>query len=197
VVGERNGTYSFNVSEVEGYFLQPEHGVFTVQGTVQVSVDVTYALEYPLTFVAVALPSTVLWDLRIAGFPSMSFTHNASIRVMIPAGNWSYAIVTRGRYMAEDSAGTLAVNNSSMTQYVLFVTPPASAVFVYDELVGIERALPVAGAFALGAVVTFVLLLRRRDDLSPDAGAAAAVPPGATADPPATAPSSSRPGGSR
>lgn len=107
---ESNGTYSYVVSSVNAEY-SGVGGAFTVGGTA-VSVEVTFALWYPVTFAEFGLPLGTNWTVTLDGVSRSSQT--AAILFTIHNGSYPFAVSSVAGYTVSPSSGQVTVDGASV-----------------------------------------------------------------------------------
>ncbi len=147
-----NGTYSYSVTPVPGYTTAYQGQVDVLGNT---TVFVTFELfTYAATFRETGLPSGTSWSVNLNG--SIEKSNSTTITFhSLANGSYEFSVAGVSGYTANDTAGTILVNGSSVTAAINFVAnQPSGTLWLY---VGIAVAAAAVGAAAAGTY-----LLRRR-----------------------------------
>lgn len=156
-----NGSYTYRVDAVAGYYPVP-FGTFEVAGgSVQVAVAFT-AVEFVLEFVEFGLPNGTTWRLSFNGLietltvPTFEFS--------VPNGTYDFRVLSVSGYSVSPANGSVLVQGSPTVIRLEFTappppppaTPPPPSHLLDYELAGL------ASAFGALAALGWVVAYRRR-----------------------------------
>lgn len=118
---ETNGTYSFTVGKVSGYFSEDSSGNITVSGADQ-SLSIDFSPTKPpifvVTFIESGLPTGTLWSVDLNGTSNSSTT--ATIGFTEKNGTYNFTVTAPTGYTASPSSGTFTVLGKAVSQSVTF-----------------------------------------------------------------------------
>jgi len=124
----QNGTYTYTVSKVPGYYLRISSGTFAVDG-LNLSINVTYStVKYSATFNVSFLPEGLSWFVNISGAPSGSISTD-SYTAYLPNGSYTFTVADSSPlYRPDITQGLFVINNTSYYFQIQFyeVTIPVS-----------------------------------------------------------------------
>ena len=107
-----NGTYTYIISGISGYFSSISTGTLTVSGH---SITLTVAWNrtaYTATFNETGLPSGSTWYVNITGQPGSGALTGDVFSVSLPNGTYSYVISTSNKDYASPSASFTVLGQS-------------------------------------------------------------------------------------
>jgi hypothetical protein len=126
---EPNGTYSFSVGPITGFSPQPSYGTIKVRGT-DVTVNITFALNYTVSFEEAGLPVGTEWTVSIGGVYLDSRT--SLIVFAEPNGTFNYTVSGPSSYTATPAAGSVTIAGQDKLVSVSFY-PTFSASVSFSE----------------------------------------------------------------
>jgi len=115
-----NGSYTYSVMPIPGYYAIPSSGTFTVNGT-NLTINVKFEqVKYSVIFNEVGLPAGTKWYVNLSNGESFSST-NSTIVFNEPNGTYSYTIATVNKiYHTPSFSGTFGINGNSYSETVTF-----------------------------------------------------------------------------
>ncbi len=126
---EPNGTYPFSVGPIAGFSPLPSYGSITVKGS-DVTLNITFALNYTVTFEEAGLPVGTAWSATIGG---VNLDSRTSLIVFAePNGTFAYTISSEPAYTATPNAGSITVAGQDKVLSVAFY-PTFSATVGFVE----------------------------------------------------------------
>ncbi len=122
---EPNGTYNYTATGGTGYGLQSSipSSPLTVRGA-NVTVIVTFAELFGLTFRETGLPSGTNWSVNLTG--TLQTSTSSTITFTVANGSYDYAVGTVRGYLSTPQTGMATVNGIEKTESIAFT--PAYAV---------------------------------------------------------------------
>jgi hypothetical protein len=161
---ELNGSYSYNVSQSQGYLPNPAHGVVSVAGS-PVTVQITFTKKakpgpevYLLTFKESGLPNGDNWSVTVG---STEKTANSTLITFSEAnGTYYYNVTGPGGYTITNDSGTVKIQGSPQAIAINFEPQEQSTL-----INGVSTSyfwLLVIAAIAVIALLCAVLIYRRR-----------------------------------
>ncbi len=135
---EPNGTYSYSIGSVNGYYVSPLSGLIKVNGS-SVSQSIKFTLiivkTYSITFIESGLPSGTSWAVTLNGTENTS--SKTSITFYEPNGTYTYSIQQIPGYSVAQSSGTITVFGSNITKYVIFVQSTQNEYYIIFQETGL------------------------------------------------------------
>lgn len=127
-----NGTFSYSIMGVKGYFASPSSGTITVNGA-SLTVNISWHKHnYPVTFVSSGLAKGTSWGVNVNG---VAYTSTASaIVVDLPNGTYSYSVMAISGYTPTMYSGSITVDGSSVTVTVAYTTNTYTVQFTESGL---------------------------------------------------------------
>lgn len=163
-----NGTYRLEVAEVGSYYpYDPQvefSSSFMVLGA-PLSVPITFAYGYALTFNESGLSSGLSWSVNVtngtgATVEVIGFA-GSSITFYLGNGSYAYAIGLPEGNSAKNTSGTTAIDGRAVTVPTVEVStssgPPSTPFFLYTPW-----GLAIVAAIAVVVIVGFVAVIRYR-----------------------------------
>ena len=125
-----NGSYPYAVAPVAGWeLIGPYLGTLTVNGSTTVTFDWREA-AFPVSSVAVNLPSAVAWTISIEG---TAYPGGAEAPVVsLPNGTYDYVVAVGITYLPEPDNGTFTIDGSAAVVTVEFGLDPGTLNGVVD-----------------------------------------------------------------
>ncbi len=180
-----NGTYFFNASTNQPYYVATGGHTFNVSGAA-VDSGIIYAFEpgyFQAGFVEQGIPGGTIWSATFNGTTQSASAPNVIV-FFARNGTYPFSIGTVPGYTSNLTSGNVTIHGYTRTYYVGFTgstgpVPPPMSTFPWTWLLG--------GLIA-GALVVFVVLLATRRRTEPEEGVAdegpSGPPPGSTGGPP-------------
>ncbi|MGP8073375.1 MAG: thermopsin family protease [Thermoplasmata archaeon] len=181
-----NGSYSWAIPNVAGYFPTPASGTVTVSGgdeAVSTVFQVVPPGSYGVTFLESGLPLGTNWSVTLDGTEKSSL--GTTILFNELNASFPYTVAAVPGYASGDASGTVTVAGAPMTIHVAF--SPVSPKNTYLGISYLEWGV-VLGAIAV-LMVALAILLRRRER----AAGASRPPPAPQVPPRASPPNTLRP----
>jgi hypothetical protein len=115
-----NGTYNFTTFTSDREYRDLNStGVIVVNGT-SVNIKIMFLpVLFNVSFVATGLPAGSTWSVTLNGRGTLN-SSNDSIVFSVQNGTYDYVIPRAGDYATNASTGSLTVNGTSITKYVIF-----------------------------------------------------------------------------
>lgn len=148
-----NGLYSYEITPPDEFVASPSTGTLLIldgDATLAVTLQVK---TYEVHFQHDGMPSGKQWTVEF-GEQNQSSTSSV-ITFTVPAGNYSYTILTNGEYSSPDSTGYVQVNEDGKVVLIHFTSNPD---YLGDSMIlGIGAAIGLVSGIGLS-----LMLLRRR-----------------------------------
>ncbi|MGC8657055.1 MAG: hypothetical protein ACP5UL_04860, partial [Thermoplasmata archaeon] len=115
---EPNGTYSYTIANISGYYAEPYKGSFNVTGRT-VEINITYKeKEYEVIFNETGL-SNQIWWVNLSNGQSFESINN-TIKFYEPNGSYRYSIGTIKGYYANKTTGYVNISGKEVVIHVIF-----------------------------------------------------------------------------
>ena len=114
---EINGSYSYKISNVSGYFVSPTSGVVTVSGS-SITKTITFSELFSVNFNVSNLPVGAIWTVTLHGTGISS--NRSTITFMEVNGTYSFSVNSTANFTISPSSGTVTVNGASVNEPVQF-----------------------------------------------------------------------------
>jgi hypothetical protein len=121
-----NGTFLFNISQINGFTASPSSGSITVNGENVTQLITFMPVTYKITFSESGLPSGASWSVTLNNLTKSSTNNTISFNEK--NGYYSYSIETPisgasgVRYVSLVSTGTITVNRSNVIVNITYIT---------------------------------------------------------------------------
>lgn len=116
-----NGSYSFNVSHVNGYSVSPASGTADVSGSnirEAIAFKPLKSGSYTVSFVESGLPSGTSWSVTLSGISESS--DNNTIAFTMVNGTYTFIIGNEQNYTVSPETGNIEVNGAGAFEAVSF-----------------------------------------------------------------------------
>ncbi len=115
-----NGSYTYSVMPIPGYYAIPSSGTFTVNGA-NLTINIKFEqVKYSVIFNEVGLPAGTKWYVNLSNGQSFS-SSTSTIVFNEPNGTYSYTIATVNEiYHTSSFSGTFGINGNSYSETVTF-----------------------------------------------------------------------------
>ena len=149
-----NGTYFYQVSNVNGYTTSNSQGLVSVNGN-NITVSISYSpippapSKYTVEFVEVGLPSNTTWSVTLNG-QTLS-TSSSSISFNEVNGVYTYTVGSVSGYVSNSTSGVVSVNGNNIVVTLYFhkaTAPPSSPYTAQGIMVG----------FLFGFLLTIIVM---------------------------------------
>ncbi len=122
VLQSPDGSYPYSLGPVPGYAV-PTPKSFTVSGA-NVTVSLTFRLDYPVTFTASGLPANTTWSITVESTLHLvsSGTGGGMSPIVIPVdnGSYNYTVGAVPGYTPSNTSGVFTVNGAAVSEAVTF-----------------------------------------------------------------------------
>lgn len=156
-----DGTFSFTVTPVIGYYANPTHGNVTVSGSA-VTMTITFTTipvpQYNVTFSESGLPAGTSWSARLG---TSTLSSSGTIIVFSETnGTYAFSITTVAGYSASPSSGSVTVNGGSVSQAFTFTPLPTYALkFAESGLAaGVSWSVSINGGVPVSSSTTTLIV---------------------------------------
>ncbi len=118
-----DGTYPYTVAPVAGY-TAPSPKSFTVSGA-NVTISLTFRLDYPVTFTASGLPASSNWSITTSNFlhqlSSGSASGTSPIVLALDNGSYNFTVGAVTGFTPDPAVGQFVVAGNSASETIAFV----------------------------------------------------------------------------
>jgi len=136
-----NGNYTYSVATADkSYVPTPSSGDFMVNGNASAGMIITITFQpsaYPVTFVALDLPSGSNWSMVLTTTHTVNGTSNGTTSITFYLRNQSYPFTVYPYgiyYPSTNASGNVVVQGAGVTLYVTFIKALFSVTFVETGL---------------------------------------------------------------
>lgn len=148
---EINGSYSYKISNVSGYFVSPTSGVVTVSGS-SITKTITFSELFSVNFNVSNLPVGAIWTVTLHGTGISS--NRSTITFMEVNGTYSFSVNSTANFTISPSSGTVTVNGASVNEPVQF-SPLQVPIYLTGTIIPSNATLYVNGQLVPTANGTF------------------------------------------
>lgn len=144
-----NGTYDYEVGSATGYFISPNGGNITLDGT-NMNVMITFTRLVKIVFTENGLPLRSNWSVKLGNIYRNST--NSSIVFIVPKGLYTYVVSLPPSYNSSNSTGKIDANQN-VTSVFIKVTENGHS---YPDII----LLPIAASIVV-TVTALVIAIKR------------------------------------
>jgi hypothetical protein len=128
----QNGTYNYSVGQTGQFQPSPRNGTVIINGSARnLSIRFSEPTTYSVTFTQQGLVTGTYWSIWLGGATLGGIGTTLALNV----SNGTYAYVASATdYVANDSAGNLTINGSTVGQTIYFTIAPYAVTFEEEHL---------------------------------------------------------------